>query len=173
MPNTPHSYNSAVKRYKMAHENALSEAHQDLNLSQNVIFTRINDKAMSRIQDYWIATKLRKVNWDWSKPLYRNFKSFSLAIWSDDQLCGLAAGRARAQKSASIQLMEGAPDNHPVKGEVMAIALMCLERYASHIGAMEMRLMQAVPTLIPTYQELGFCLAPQLGHPRDMRRLMK
>ena len=70
-----------------------------------------------------------------------------------------------------MHFLEGAPDPaHPMKGQVLPVALTALVSYCRAIGAREARLVDPVPALVPRYAGLGFTLVKPTGQPPYMVR---
>lgn len=92
--------------------------------------------------------------WDWPTIVEgqsNEVKAFDLAIWHNDQLCGLAIGRF-TNASLRLDAIEGRPSNdHPLKGAILALALETAANAAQLGGRPELRLMEPAEGLIETY----------------------
>lgn len=105
--------------------------------------------------------------WYWSgdkgfrKYAYRHPRRFDLAIWyANTQLCGLSVGKPTYNGSKMrLDVIEGAPGNHPLKRKVVEITVLACEAFASLIGAEQIRIMRPVnANVIKYYESLGFTL---------------
>jgi len=98
--------------------------------------------------------------WDWGKTLKkfrRRPRRVELAIWVDEQLCGLALGHiSDAHIVATIHYLEGSPDSHLLAGSVGVIATRYLEVLGVSVGVREVSIERPVPDLIEYYKKLGF-----------------
>lgn len=113
----------------------------------------------------WEISESRKedANWSWEDSIpdysYRHPKRFDLAIWyANAQLCGLCIGKPTFTGSRlRLDVIEGAPINHPLKGKVVSISISAAEAYADLIGADQIRIMRPLnKDLIRYYQNHGF-----------------
>ncbi|HET7233738.1 MAG TPA: hypothetical protein VFJ16_27255 [Longimicrobium sp.] len=106
--------------------------------------------------------------WNW-RLVADEFRSdpavLKVALWSGSVLCGLAFGRPshrtkRGTRSIlSIHYMEGNPDPaHPLKGSVAALLVTTAEIYGRELGASSIRMVDALPGVIPVYLALGFAV---------------
>ena len=123
----------------------------------------------------WLGHQGRPVTWDWAalSAKFQNVhpKCFNAAIWHDETLCGLAVGAVNQDRFVALDFLEGNPDpTHPLKGQVIEIALTMAEAYKQLIGVPELRLHHVDPGLISSYTVQGFALAPDLGDPHHMVR---
>ncbi len=112
----------------------------------------IDSRSLARAKA-WEASDKREVDWNWTKGynVYssRYPKRFELSIWKSDVLCGLSIGRPSYNGSRlRLDFVERAPENCPIRGQVMQINLVAAEAYALRIGAEELRIMH------PSNQEL-------------------
>jgi hypothetical protein len=86
-----------------------------------------------------------------------------VAVWSGDELCGLAIGKTR-QQFCRVDYLEGSPSpTHSLKGYVTVIVSGAAVAYATALGRTEVRLTDPLPEVIPHYQALGFVLAHMPG----------
>lgn len=113
----------------------------------------------------WEISESRKddANWSWEDSIpsysYRNPKRFDLAIWyANSQLCGLCIGKPTFTGARlRLDVIEGSPLNHPLKGKVVSISISAAEAYADLIGADQIRIMRPLnKDLIRYYQNHGF-----------------
>lgn len=113
--------------------------------------------------------------WNWERifhPLRRRPAAFHVAIWSGDQLCGLAAGRVSAKRAGgvrhtvSIHFIESSPDrDQPLRGRVALLAITAAEVYGRALGASRIWLIDPLPGALPLYGKLGFKVALARGCP--------
>lgn len=110
--------------------------------------------------------------WDWEPLLRRAWKNpsaFHLGIWSDKYLCGLAVGRVSDRNRhgmrtvLSVDYIEGAPDpHHPLRGNILWLAVAAAETYGRAVGAHTLRLMEPLPHILHLYTALGFGVVRKL-----------
>ena len=150
---------------------ALINAAQRLNgrdPGHLIRLTEIDETALFAWRQ-WIRRDDRPGGWDW-RAAHRSVRShlnrFEVAIWSGYVLCGLAIGKAsRGDSHLAIRLLEGNPaPAHPLKGKVAICALEAADRFARVLQKRQLRLIDPLPGALPTYQRLGFTVAP--GNPR-------
>ncbi|CCO46324.1 conserved hypothetical protein [Vibrio nigripulchritudo SOn1] len=103
--------------------------------------------------------------WSWSEGFrqyaYRHPKRFDLAIWyANAQLCGLSIGKPTyTGGKLRLDVIEGAPWDHPLKSKIVEITLSSAEAYADFIGADQIRIMRPVNSRVTRYYEkFGFTL---------------
>lgn len=167
----------------MQTSHALTEKHYDefraksLEMAQKVISPSYGDRVSLRQIDSlslahaerWEASLDRSDDaaWNWTgdkgfrKYAYRHPKRFDLAIWyANTQLCGLSIGKPTYNSSKMrLDVLEGAPENHPLKRKVVEITVLACEAYASLIGAEQIRIMKPVnANVIKYYESFGFTL---------------
>ncbi|WP_444910285.1 hypothetical protein [Microbulbifer sp. TRSA005] len=144
----------AERRYELYRSESRQYAQAALPQKYKAVVSLkgIDPRSLARAKA-WEASERREVDWNWTKgyEVYslRYPKRFELAIWKDDILCGLSIGRPSYNGSRlRLDFTERAPDNCPLRGQVMQINLLAAESYALRIGADEMRIMH------PSNQEL-------------------
>lgn len=167
----------------MQASHALTEKQYDefrsksLEMTQEVISSRYHGRVSLRNIDTlslahaerWETCVERSddATWTWTgnkgfrKYAYSHPKRFDLAIWyANSQLCGLSVGKPTYNGSKMrLDIMEGAPENHPLKKKVVEITVLACEAYASMIGAEQIRIMRPVNTkVVKYYESLGFTL---------------
>ena len=88
----------------------------------------------------------------------REPQSLDIAIWFEDQLCGLCfANPNNSRRRLRIVRLEGRPGGtHPLKNRIGMLALIVIERYAQFIGCHVLEIQEPLSGAIPVYQELGF-----------------
>lgn len=163
------------RRYSASRAHAFTAAEQ--RLAEAGIPTRLLSISSTALEQAaaWEASGLRVVHWDWTQAAsdYRKRPNrFELAIWSSDGiLCGLALGRCSpGAQYASIEYVEAAPGDHPLKGRVIPAALSALAIYAEVIEKTEIRLIEPTEALIPIYEQYGFALESPPGQRQYMSR---
>lgn len=130
-------------------------------------------ETMWRDRPHWTGAG----GWAWDR-LARRFgrrpQCFHLAVWSGDQLCGLAAGRVSrrtrvgARNLVSVHFMESAPDReHPLRGWIVPLVLQCAAAYGAMLGASRLVLREPLPGVLPLYRKLGFTVAHPAPHRVD------
>lgn len=93
------------------------------------------------------------VRWKAKEPL-----GFDLAIWFDQELCGLCfANPNQSRLRVKIVRLEGKPDNdHPLKSRVATFALTAVTHFARIIGSTQIEIQEPLPGVISLYRQLGF-----------------
>ncbi|WP_336355109.1 hypothetical protein [Pseudomonas granadensis] len=88
----------------------------------------------------------------------REPQSLDIAIWFEDQLCGLCfANPNNSRRRLRIVRLEGRPGGtHPLKNRIGMLALIVIERYAQFIGCVVLEVQEPLSGAIPIYQKLGF-----------------
>jgi hypothetical protein len=164
-------YHRALQRYARLRRLAYDLAERlAAPASGSIRLTDIDAQAL----DVWRATwdrahPLGYGGWDWSglvERISRRPSAFQVAIWSGEQLCGLAVGRVSRRRASgrrhtlSVHFLEGNPHReHPLRGRVAEIAIAAAEAYADGLGAWRVRLIDPLPGVFRTYQRLGFTIA--------------
>ncbi|MEN0106244.1 MAG: N-acetyltransferase [Pseudomonas sp.] len=85
-------------------------------------------------------------------------KALDLSIWYGAELCGLCYASPR-QSAIRIKLLllEGRPgDPHPLKGEVLALALSAIAHYAKSLRLQFIEVDTPLAGAIPLYLAVGF-----------------
>ncbi|MHC8291255.1 hypothetical protein ACYZUD_31500 [Pseudomonas sp. XS1P51] len=92
------------------------------------------------------------IGWKTREPM-----CFDLAIWFDQQLCGLYfANPNQSRQRVKIVRLEGNSDkNHPLKSLIASLTLTAVTHYAQIIGSEQIEIQEPVKG-IATYQQLGF-----------------
>lgn len=134
------------------------------NLSEMVGLKPVDSIALAHAKR-WEENLSRSydASWSWSEGFrqyaYRHPKRFDLAIWfAKSQLCGLSIGKPTFSGSRlRLDILEGAPSWHPLKGKVVEITVLAAKTYAASIGADQVRIMRPINAeLIKYYQGHGF-----------------
>lgn len=98
----------------------------------------------------------RLVDWDWQRIVKRKSGAdLDLAIWHGNVLCGLAYGQAKAEW-LEIGWLEGNPYGHPLRGQIIDLALTVLGTQAIALGFSETRLKNPIEPLRDGYRQRGW-----------------
>ena len=112
-----------------------------------------------RAADRWLGPD-RLAAWDGRAVTKRNREArFELAIWHEEQLCGLALGPVEGvlgMGRACVEYIEGAPPPHALQGKIIPLVLVTVEELARIMGLTEIRLLGVVSALVPVYEGFGF-----------------
>lgn len=144
---------------------ATLEPELRLSLNLDVRLTDITPDALQRALSWGdcytsLGREHHRPGWDWEKALRkfrRRPRRVELAIWIEDELCGLALGRISDRcVVATIHFIEANPLNHPLTGKLVPVATRYLEVLATSLGAQEISIEQPVPDLIEYYKSIGF-----------------
>ncbi len=133
-------------------------------IQQPVRLTRIDYAALKAWSETWHPINKREPpngGWDWvykRNYFYKRYSErlrFEVAIWSDNQLCGLSLGRVtRNDSNHSIHYAEGSPHGgHPLTGHILNIILLTSMEYAKLLSKKKLRLVEPVENLIKIYQK--------------------
>lgn len=93
------------------------------------------------------------IGWKAREPM-----GFDLAIWFDQELCGLCfANPNQSRLRVKIVRLEGQPgNNHPLKSRVATYALTAVIHFARIIGSKHIEIQEPLSGVIPLYRQLGF-----------------
>ena len=164
-------YHQALQRYARLRRLAYDLAERLATPAAGSIrLTGIDPHALDAWRTTWNrAHPLGYGGWDWSglvERICRRPSAFQVAIWSGEQLCGLAVGRMSKRRpsgqrhTVSVHFLEGNPSRqHPLRGKVAAIALAVAEAYGDVLGAWRIRLIDPLPGVYRNYERLGFTIA--------------
>lgn len=131
--------------------------------------TFIGAEALDAWQTQWVPQIIPSgeawSDWDWRgamaarSPKLR--RRFDVAIWSDDQLCGLAYGcPSLRRQNLTIRALQGSPvADHPLKGKILPIIHEVAAMYGTALACEELRFSKPLDGMIPYYSRLGFRLA--------------
>lgn len=169
-------FHEALQRYarlrRLAYD--LTERLADPGGAAGIRLTDIDPHA----QEVWRSTWARPHplgygGWDWEALVARvcsRPSAFQVAIWSGEELCGLAVGRLSRRRpsgrrhTVSVHYLEGNPHReHPLRGKIAALAIAAAGAYGSLVGAWRIRLVDPLPGVLRTYQRLGFSIARESG----------
>jgi hypothetical protein len=113
--------------------------------------------------------------WDWGIEMAKSSLGvirFDLAIWSHDQLCGLAVGRTSPNRqNFSICVVQGSPvAGHPLKGHIIPIVIDIGVRYGTALQCRELRFLKPSEGMISIYERFEFKVERTSQHVRYCRR---
>lgn len=101
--------------------------------------------------------------WSWRRGFgsyaKQHPKRFELSIWfAKAQLCGLSLGKPTYSGSKlRLDIIEGAPGSHPLKGKVVELTVLAAKTYAASLDAEQVRIMRPVNNdVIRYYEKHGF-----------------
>ncbi|BBL25337.1 hypothetical protein [Comamonas terrigena] len=160
--------NNAVTKYQQIRVETYSAAVRQLRMTttdsafESLTISEIRDRAAEAYLQHWNHS-LRRVRWKWlemreqlrmKRPSY-----WEMAIWHKNTLCGLVLGKPSQKRTRLyIEGIEGNPAQHPLKGKIIAIALIASEMYADSIGCDQVWLVEPDPLLLDTYKRAGYNL---------------
>lgn len=116
--------------------------------------------------DVWRRSwRHKEFDWDENAAHFkREVDRFELAIWSGEQLCGLAIGRvSRGPDNVTIHFLERRSGDTPLKGRIALLATETADRYAKILNKQRVKLKDPLPDAIVTYQRLNFVLVETIG----------
>ena len=130
--------------------------------------TEINETALLAWEQQWLPD-LGKVEgewraWNWREQMRhwrrRHVDRFEVAIWSDEELCGLAVGKPSDRRNnLSIYLLQASPrPDRALKGFVLPIAVETAAAYGTRCRCRELRLVNPLEGVVQRYLDLGFTL---------------
>lgn len=159
---------SAINKYQLKRTETYSSAVRTLrsvpHLKEQFSHVRISEMREHVFDALrgWDHSQ-RKVNWKWAeereavrmkRPSY-----WEMAIWHRQTLCGLVLGKPSQKRSRLyIEGIEGNPSAHPLKGQIIPIALLASEMYAQSIGCAEVWLVEPHELLLDRYERAGYNL---------------
>jgi hypothetical protein len=169
------SFRLACVRYarlrRAAYEHVAAEASAAGLLCTH--FKDIDDDVLREWRCSWPPRGDRYGGWDWeaiARPLLRRPSALPLALYADDRLVGLAAGRCSRRRASgtrrtlSIAYIEADPDRaHPLRGQVGLLVTTAASTYGAALGVGRLRLLDPLPGVWPLYRKLGFSLAREGG----------
>ncbi|HEJ7026218.1 TPA: hypothetical protein SMF53_002527 [Serratia marcescens] len=156
---------------ELTHELIYSQAIADAIISitakfssqlpvDEIILDHIYYKDSEEASSNWrLPEKRQFIDFNWSQERCNQTKRIDVSIRCRDFLCGLMLGR-RSKKRLCITLryLEGNPDDHPLKGFVMPIALIISESFADAYNISQVNISRPEKGLINRYQSFGYSL---------------
>ncbi|MFC3150847.1 hypothetical protein ACFOEK_07395 [Litoribrevibacter euphylliae] len=162
------SHSSTEAKYNQLRDLSLEVAQNNLpqGLKDLVDLKKIDLRAISQARRWeYSLSRSDDADWSWENGFrsyaYRHPKRFELAIWyAKAELCGLSIGKPTySGAKLRLDVIEGAPWNHPLKRKVVELSVAAAEVYGDSIGAEQIRIMRPVNNqVIKYYQEFGFTL---------------
>lgn len=127
VPVAPTPYDVHTGRRKVAYVVAANRLNADPLLRAPVELGPIDADAIADFQT-WQLAPTRSESWDWARHARRYkhhwYARLDLAVRSGGVVCGLALGRfSPAGTVLQLNLIEGAPRLHPLKGAILYIAV--------------------------------------------------
>jgi hypothetical protein len=165
------SFQHTVRHYRELQEAALAitmeAAEGSTSILSSVELARYSAEAAYAWRTTWEGQEHPSGSgaWDWPNLMrsrWRRPEAFRLAIWSGSTLCGLAIGhpstsrRAGLRHTISVDIMEGAPFPHPLRGSIALLVITYAITYGRLLGASRIRLVEPLPGAIAIYRDLGF-----------------
>lgn len=97
-------------------------------------------------------------NWlSWARQFCNDIDRFEVAIWSKNDLCGLALGSpSRARTNLNVHIVEGAPWLHPLRGWITPLVLETAVSYGIAFGCTWLRFIEPNPRMRQQLNTLGF-----------------
>lgn len=156
-----------VEKYQRIRQAVLAQTQEEFEQIEprfvdHIELTEINEGAL-QAQEPWDVPIERQIGWDWRivRDQYRrdHMARIELAIWHDDELCGLMLGKASDGKLVvKINYVQGGEADNPLKGYIVPIASRCAELFAVAIEADWIGIQDPIDDdeLLEYYRELGF-----------------
>lgn len=172
------SFEETVAHYRALQDAACSLAHEEIlgagSVAAPVVFARYDARAEAAWHSEWQGRPHPSGSggWNWPEIVRSRWKrpsAFRLAVWSGSTLCALAIGHpsktspAGGRKTVSVNLIEGAPFAHPLRGSLKLLTIAYATEYGRLLGATRVRLIEPMPGLIHSYAALGFSTILQGG----------
>ena len=167
------SFEETVAHYRALQEAAYSLAHEEIRgaglMGVPVVLRRYDGTAEAAWHSDWQGRPHLNGSggWDWPaivRSRWRRPSAFRLAIWSGSTLCGLSIGHPSkrspggSRKTISVNLIEGSPSAHPLRGFIKLVAITYATEYGRLLGSTRVRLIEPLPAVIPSYAQLGFSI---------------
>jgi hypothetical protein len=126
------------------------------------------------VKDSWRkVTSRERVNIKWTQHRIRHRDKLDVSIMCRGVLCGvLLARHSKQHVNVNLRFLEGSPyaKKNPLKGYVMAIALIVTESFARAYGAYHVSIYSPETALIPYYRRYKYQLTVQ-DQSRENRHL--
>lgn len=162
---------NAHKKYSDIRRSTLELAQTQLQSEVPLVsISGIHDHALA-LARLWEANPKRhpSANWSWVDGVRRykfvNPAALDLAFWFSGTLCSLSIGKPTMHGSAMrLDVIEAAPEAHPLQHRVVDINLRVVSIYAEAIGATQVRIMRPLnDKLIRHYEKQGYTLVRGSG----------
>lgn len=173
--------------YRGVRELAHRKAQEDvIGVFPTIKLTNITEDALQAVEASWVSQLRhpRSRSWNWRRFVertYSNPKQFQLAIWNQRvkadniyadptyaDLHALAIGRTTShRRTVQVDYVESFPyERNPFKGSVLPLVERAMTYYAFFIEANRLRIVNALPEVVPYYQSRGFVIEnpSQRGH---------
>lgn len=149
----------------------LLEAEALATFYKRVDVVAIDEDILRRVKRDWETHPDRRVQWDWERgimePLFRSgARWFHFALLVQGHLCALAAIRLSSKKRwLSLTYLEGAPEDHPLKGKVLPLAINALYIYRAVIcdkqdlKSVGIRVLSPLDGALSCYKASGYSLS--------------
>lgn len=157
---------SAHQKYDQIRHSTLKVAQAQLQSEEPLIsVSDIHDHALA-LARLWEASPKRHpdATWSWVDGVRRykfvNPASLDVALWFSGILCSLSIGKPTMHGHAMrLDVIEAAPDAHPLEHRVVDINLRVIRTYADAIGATQIRIMRPLnDKLVRHYEKHGYTL---------------
>lgn len=170
-----YGYYLARARHAVAREEAYAFVRED-SIAAGICgpalrLADIDAKALTCWRKSWSGRHLSGAGrWNWPRlvdQLPHRAAVMPLAIWHNDDLCGLALGhlsrRRLGQLRHTITLTRAErrpePPGVALRGQIVSLAIAAARHYGNGFGATRLRLANPDPRLLGFYQSLGFAIA--------------
>jgi hypothetical protein len=98
-------------------------------------------------------------------------RHFSVSMWADGSLCGMAAGMAsRGTDNVTLRFVERRFGYNPLQGLVLPLAIESAEAYAVVLGRRRLKLRNPLQGVMRWYDENGFSLDKTIAGATYMSR---
>jgi len=106
----------------------------------------------------WRLTYARSwINLDWASVRKSQKRRIDVSIRCRDSLCGLMlAQRSNKKLCVTLRYLEGNPNPHPLKGYVLALAMIIAETFAEADNIRQVCVSRPEKGLIDKYESLGY-----------------
>lgn len=136
------------------------EAYQLLQqLKPEVMVSPIEERELL-VADQWFVHPERLVGWNWRavmKVERKTQKRFEAAFWVEDVLCGLMVCRVSKRRvNLAVRFIEGAPYSHPLRKQLLQVAIVQAELFAGVIDAESVAIIKPVPAIVGLYLGLQY-----------------
>ncbi|MEB7587900.1 hypothetical protein NGC36_21780 [Serratia rubidaea] len=110
-------------------------------------------------RNWRLPEKRQYIDFNWNQERRKQTKRIDVSIRCQDFLCGLMLGRrSKNRLCITLRYLEGNPNDHPLKGFVMPIALIISESFADAYGIKQINISRPDKNLINRYESYGYSL---------------